>query len=81
VRAFLLCLSKSTDKLRQPARELAALPEGGTLRRKTKIKFNWEVPKTWLMMQELRLLSFAPSASREITTQRKTRRMILTDLK
>jgi hypothetical protein len=34
----------------------------------------------WLMMQESRLLSYAQSASREITTQRRTRRMILTDL-
>ena len=44
------------------------------------IKFKWEVPKSWLMMQESRLLSYAPSASREITTQRKTRRMIRTGL-
>jgi len=42
------------------------------------IKFKWEVPKSWLMMQESRLLSYAPSASRETTTQRKTRRMIRT---
>ena len=40
----------------------------------------WEVPLIWLMMQESKLLSYAPSASREITTQRKTRKTILTDL-
>ena len=40
----------------------------------------WEVPLTWLMTQESRLLSFAQSVSREITTQRRTRRTILKDL-
>ena len=33
----------------------------------------------WLMTQESRLLWHAPSASREITTRRKTRKMTLTD--
>jgi hypothetical protein len=38
-----------------------------------------EVPQKWLMMQELRLLWYALSASKEITTQRRTKRMTLTD--
>ena len=41
----------------------------------------WEVPLIWLMMQESKLLWYALSASRETMTQRRTRRMTLTDLK
>ena len=59
--------------MREVHKDLSVLPMGSN-------NMKWEVPLTWLMMQESRLLSFAPSVSREITTRRKTRRTILTDL-
>ena len=64
-----------------PCAQKGTRPFGGryTDRLCGQINLIWEVPKSWLMMQESRLLSFAQSVSREIMTQRKTRRMIRTD--
>ena len=76
-RAFLLCPAP-------PEREGISAREGGTLGRHLRgndLKiYNGRCRKKWLMTQESRLLWCAPSASREITTQRRTRRTILTDL-
>ena len=54
--------------------------EGGTQAAlSSQIKYNGRCRKLWLMKQESRLLWYAQNASREITTQRRTRRTTLTD--